>query len=120
MQVRPSPARTRASRLYVIAALLAMVAQLAIVLAPLAEGRAGVGMGPHVESSSSHNPAHHTHDEATCVACQVRTMFGVTGHAIVPPAAAALHALPVALRADDAPVAERVAVIRPRAPPCVI
>src|SRR5947209_3718360 len=54
-------------------ALLAVVGQLAVAVAPLAEGRER-RMGSHVESSGSRS--HFVHDEAKCAACQARLIQG--------------------------------------------
>lgn len=105
-------------RLYLIAAALATVAQLVLVVAPVFEGWAGVGMRAHVEAHT--NPLHHAHDQATCVACQVRSLYGVAG---AHPAAPAVHQLAIGapvLREQRIASAGLVAHALPRAPPCVI
>ena len=57
------------------AAMLAAVAQLAIAFLPVIEGRLGIGMGPHVESSAA--GGHYAHDEARCPSCQAQAIHGV-------------------------------------------
>jgi hypothetical protein len=57
------------------AAMLAFVAQLALIGACLGEGRAGLGYGPHVDPGGT--STHYVHDEAVCAACQARTLHGV-------------------------------------------
>lgn len=103
------------SRLYLLAAALAAVAQLALVLAPLAEGRAGVGMRAHVEANGS--ASHHVHEEATCVACQARTLHGVaTGHPVSPLPSPVRKTAPL-LREQLVASADLVTHVLPRAPP---
>lgn len=62
-------------------ALLAMTAQLVVAIAPLAEGRDG-RMASHVESTGVQG--HYTHNEATCAACQARSIHGTTSRQSVP------------------------------------
>jgi hypothetical protein len=78
--VRLIPTRHRGWLSSVIA-LLAMAAQLVVAIAPLAEGRDG-RMASHVESSGV--PGHYTHNEATCAACQARSIHGATSRQSIP------------------------------------
>lgn len=57
------------------AAILAMVAQLALVIAGIGEGRTGVGYASHIDPSGT--STHYAHDEAVCAACQARSLHGV-------------------------------------------
>ena len=57
------------------AAILALVAQLAILVACLGEGRSGVGYGPHIDPAGT--AKHYVHNEAVCAACQARSLHGV-------------------------------------------
>jgi hypothetical protein len=57
------------------AAIMAAVAQLAIALLPVLDGRMGVGVGPHVEASSA--GGHYAHDEGRCASCQAQGIHGV-------------------------------------------
>ncbi|HKO17209.1 MAG TPA: hypothetical protein VJU87_13305 [Gemmatimonadaceae bacterium] len=87
------PARTTtrlSSWLGYFAAVLAVVAQLAVVVAPIAEGREGVGAPAHVEAAGTH--LHYSHNETTCAACQARLLHGTVVLAPAPMAAPALHA----------------------------
>lgn len=106
------------SRFYLFAAALAAAAQLVLVLAPLAEGRAGVGMGAHVEAHG--NASHHVHEDATCVACQARSVHGVARGGPVPPAVERVRSAAPLLREQFVSSADLVANALPRAPPCVI
>ncbi len=107
-----------ASRLHLLAAALGIVAQLVLAFTPIAEGRAGVGMRAHVEEHG--NPAHHVHEDATCVACQVRTLYGVArGRPVAPPPQTPHDTAPV-VREQLVASADLVPHVLPRAPPCVI
>jgi hypothetical protein len=114
--LRPIVKRRR-GWLFGVIALLATAAQLVVAMAPLAEGRDG-RMASHVESTGA--KGHYTHNDATCAACQARSIHGSTSRPTVP-----------VLRNEQAraalvSAAERVvasAVRRqenPRAPPSVI
>lgn len=70
----PSPARKRRP-LFTILAFVALIAQVAVALAPLGEHLSG-SMRPHVEAPGA--KGHFTHDEATCPACQARSIAGST------------------------------------------
>lgn len=115
MHALPSRRAALASKLHLLAAALGILAQLVLVFAPVAEGRAGVGMRAHVESHG--NPAHHVHEEATCVACQVRTLYGVARTRPVAPAVSRTPSTVPLLREQLAASAELVADALPRAPP---
>lgn len=110
-----SRARKR-SWLMLLVAILAATAQLTVALAPLAEGRES-RMASHVEGGGSQS--HSTHDDAKCVSCQARSMYG----ALPRPVPAALPALVAHIR--DGAVVERVVAdprgrpTNPRAPPAI-
>lgn len=103
------------SRLHVLAAALGILAQLLVVFTPVAEGRLGVGMGAHIEAHG--NPAHHVHEEATCIACQVRTLYGAARNRPLVPAARRTPGTVPLLHAQLVASAELVADALPRAPP---
>lgn len=67
--------------LYGVVALLAMAAQLVVAVAPLAEGRDG-RMASHVEATGAQG--HYSHNDATCAACQARSIHGNTSRQNVP------------------------------------
>ena len=98
-------------------ALLAMVAQLVVAISPLAEGRDG-RMASHVEATGAQS--HYTHNDATCAACQARSIHGTTARQSVPLLAEELT------QSQVAPAAERIVestshrTDNPRAPPIVI
>src|SRR5262245_36547700 len=71
MHVPPAPRRR--SWLFAVIALLATTAQLAVALSPLVEGREGRAT-VHVESGGARG--HVSHDDATCAACQARSIHG--------------------------------------------
>lgn len=81
------------------AAILAFVAQLAVLGAGWAEGRSGVGYGAHFDAGGT--SAHYVHDESLCAACQARSAHGVARIPQRPPVA---HA-PLATAVGLAPVA---------------
>jgi hypothetical protein len=57
------------------AAILALVAQLALLVACLGEGRNGVGYGSHIDPAGT--AKHYVHNEAMCASCQARSLHGV-------------------------------------------
>lgn len=103
--------------LFTVCAAVAIVAQIVTALAPLTEGLEG-RMASHVESRGA--PVHFLHNEATCAACQARSIQGTTSR---PALALAAHAF-----TPRAPIAgaERAVSFdlnpqhNPRAPPRVI
>lgn len=115
MYARPRRVPKLISRLYLLAAALAAAAQFMLVLAPLAEGRAGVGMRAHVEAHGT--ASHHVHEEATCVACQARSLHGVArGLPAASPPSPVRNAAPL-LREQRVASADLVSHTLPRAPP---
>jgi hypothetical protein len=97
--------------------MLAMVAQIVVAVAPLAEGRDG-RMASHVESKGV--PGHYAHNDATCAACQARSIHGTTSSANVPLLADALA--PTRLVRGVERVVETALHPKdnPRAPPAVV
>lgn len=103
--------------LHTVLSILAMAAQLTVAFAPLAESR-DRQMDSHVEAGG--HQTHHAHNEASCAACQARSIHG------------SAPKLPVSLFAIASPVekieatADRFAFgpsqspANPRAPPSVI
>jgi hypothetical protein len=77
--LRPITTRPR-GWLFGVITLLAMAAQLVVAMAPLAEGRDG-RMASHVESTGT--KGHYTHNDATCAACQARSIHGTTSRQTV-------------------------------------
>ncbi|HEY2853834.1 MAG TPA: hypothetical protein VGJ18_13360 [Gemmatimonadaceae bacterium] len=57
------------------AAILALVAQLALLVACIGEGRSGVGYASHIDPAGT--AKHYVHNEAVCAACQARSLHGV-------------------------------------------
>ena len=55
--------------------MLAFLAQLAIVVAGIGEGRAGIGYATHVDPGGT--STHYAHNEAQCASCQARSVHGV-------------------------------------------
>ena len=69
------------------AAMLAFLAQLAVLGAGLAEGRSGIGYGEHFDRGGT--SSHYVHDESLCAACQARSAYGVARIPQRPPVSAA-------------------------------
>jgi len=117
MPSRQTIATRQRGWLFGVIALFAMIAQLVVALSPLAEGRDG-RMASHVESTGA--TGHYTHSEATCAACQARSIHGTTSRQSAPTL--------TDVRAPDRLVrgAERIVEAtlhpkdNPRAPPVVI
>jgi hypothetical protein len=117
--MRTPPARlTPRSWFFTALALLAMVAQLGVALAPLAEGRPGRSMSSHIEAPGARG--HYTHDEATCASCQARSIQGTASRPAVPLLADVR--IPAQLtRANDRVLSRGLNLhAHPRAPPSVI
>lgn len=106
------------SWLFTALALIALMAQLGVALAPLAEGRPGRSMSSHIEAPGAHG--HYTHDEATCAACQARSIQGTTARPAVP-LLADIRIPAQRTGANDHLVARGLNLhAHPRAPPSVI
>jgi hypothetical protein len=114
----PTPYRPkRRHPVSLIIAFVALIAQVAVALSPLAEGRRP-GMASHVESGGV--KLHYAHDEATCASCQARSIHGTPRAPAVtlPPSTEVSAAVPTTLvRADTA---DRFSQDNPRAPPRLI
>jgi hypothetical protein len=95
--MRPTTRRYRPfARLFgQAAAILAFVAQLAVLGAGLAEGRSGIGYGAHFDRGGT--SSHYVHDESLCAACQARSLHGVARIPQHPPVATTPQATSVAL-----------------------
>jgi hypothetical protein len=111
------PAPRRRSWLFAVIALLATTAQLAVALSPLVEGREGRAT-VHIESGGARG--HVSHDDATCAACQARSIHGTAPRPSAPLIESERHstvALATIERIDSADVRTPT---NPRAPPSVI
>ena len=100
------------------AAILAFVAQLAVLGAGLVEGRDGAGYGAHFDRGGT--STHYVHDETLCAACQARSLHGVARIPQAPPTAvtpnAAAEPAELASFVGSEPVASNLS----RAPPSAI
>ena len=103
--------------LFTVFATIAILAQVVVAIAPLTEGRYS-RMGSHVESTGSRT--HVLHDDATCAACQARSIQGTTARAAVPVAVAASAPSDIVRSADRDASADLHLQQNPRAPPRVI
>ncbi len=114
--LRPTIARKH-GLLFGLVALLATVAQLVVAISPLAEGRDG-RMASHVEATGAQG--HYTHNDATCAACQARSIHGTTSRQSVPLLANDLAPSKVVRAAERVVEAALRPTDNPRAPPTVI
>jgi hypothetical protein len=103
--------------LFGLVALLATVAQLVVAISPLAEGRDG-RMASHVEATGAQG--HYTHNDATCAACQARSIHGTTSRQSVPLLADDLAPSKVVRAAERIVEDSPHRTDNPRAPPTVI
>jgi hypothetical protein len=112
-----APLRSWRRSIFTVFAFIAMAAQLAVALSPLAEGRER-SWGSHVEAAGLHQ--HYAHNEATCAACQARSIHGATGR-IRPSVLALRHvATAPAQRSLGIVATDHSSQDNPRAPPTVI
>jgi hypothetical protein len=103
--------------LTLVIAFLALIAQVAVALSPLAEGRRP-GMASHVESTGVR--LHYSHDEATCAACQARSIHGTPRAADVGFRPSTEVATAVSTASVRVATADRFSQDNPRAPPGLI
>lgn len=103
--------------MFTVFAFIAMAAQLAVALSPLAEGRER-SWGSHVEAAGLHQ--HYAHSEATCAACQARSIHGTSAR-MRPPVLVPRHvAIAPAQRSIGVLATDHSFQSNPRAPPAVI
>jgi len=112
----PTPTRRR-SWFFAVIALLATTAQIAVALAPLAESREGRAT-VHVESGGT--PRHYQHNDATCAACQARSIHSPATRAELPLIETEPHAIVAAANVEHVASADLNPSAHPRAPPVVI
>jgi hypothetical protein len=111
------PKQRKRHWLFAVFAFLAITAQLVVAIAPLTEGR-DARMASHVESSGSRT--HFLHDDATCAACQARSIQGTTSRPVVPIVIVALSPNDIVRAADHDGSPGLHLQQNPRAPPQVI
>jgi hypothetical protein len=99
-----------------LVAVLATIAQLTVALAPLAEGRQA-HMASHVESGGS--SSHATHDDAKCVSCQARSMFGAVPRQVPAPLPVLAATIRVGAFVEHVVADPRGQPTNPRAPPAI-
>ncbi|HEV8447172.1 MAG TPA: hypothetical protein VGQ44_10140 [Gemmatimonadaceae bacterium] len=114
------PTLTRHRRrptLTLVIALVALIAQVAVALSPLAEGRRPE-MASHVESGGV--KLHYAHNEATCASCQARSIHGTPRAADVGLRPSTEVSATVAEARVHVVAADRFSQDNPRAPPRLI
>jgi hypothetical protein len=116
MFVANHPTRHR-GWLFTVIALLATTAQLAVAFSPLLEGREGRAT-VHIEAGGAQK--HVVHDDATCAACQARSIHGTTPRPAAPLIKSAPRLTVAAAVVDRADSAAVRTPTNPRAPPSVI
>jgi hypothetical protein len=103
--------------LFSVFAVLATAAQLVVAFSPLAEGRDG-RMASHVEGSGA--ASHYTHSEATCAACQARSIHGTTSRPALPVIRDVIRATAAVASAANGVSSDFHLKDNSRAPPAVI
>jgi hypothetical protein len=103
--------------LFAFLAGLSVVAQLVVAIAPLAEGRDG-RLASHVEAPGA--KTHVSHNDATCAACQARSIHGTTTRPTVPLLRDPIRPTSVVATVARVASADRYLQDNPRAPPSVI
>lgn len=105
---------THRRSLTLVIAFLALIAQVAVALSPLVEGRRPE-MASHVEAGGV--KLHYAHNEATCASCQARSIHGTPRAPSVAPPVVTDVAMTVAMARIVVDGAERFSPDNPRAPP---
>ena len=88
-----------------------------MVMATVVEGHQGLGAAAHVEQSGTRT--HYTHDDATCAACQARSIHSATPLAFNAGFAVSEFAATPTVGAQRLPSTELSPDYNPRAPPIV-
>jgi cytochrome c553 len=102
-----------------LAGVLVMVSQLSLAFAPLAETNGGRSLAAHTESQGATHLVY-GHNEATCAACQARSVHGTSAR-VIPPFVAYVEAPSVYVAsAVLAPRPVTATPTNPRAPPALI
>jgi hypothetical protein len=117
MHTATGPARSGRRLLFTVFAFIALAAQLAVALSPLAEGRER-DWGSHVEAGGAR--LHFSHSEATCAACQARSIHGTTGRVQTPVLVVRQVASAPTQRRLEGSSTDQYPQDNPRAPPTVI
>ena len=86
-------------------------------MATVVEGHQGLGAAAHVEQSGTRT--HYTHDDATCAACQARSIHSATPLAALPSFAAPTYAPAPIVGAERLPSTQLSPDYNPRAPPTI-
>jgi hypothetical protein len=113
--------RTHSTRrkgwLYTVLSVLVMTAQLVVAIAPLSEWRDGRTVS-HVETGGTQT--HHAHNEASCAACQARSIHGSTPREPMPLFDVEAPHIQFVGAFDRAISRESHSPANPRAPPSLI
>ena len=109
--------RPKRHALTLVIAFVALIAQVAVALSPLAEGRRPE-MASHVESGGV--KLHYAHNEATCASCQARSIHGTPRPTDVGLRPSTEVSTTVAQAQVRVVAADRFSQDNPRAPPRLI
>jgi len=107
----------RSGWLYTVLSLVVLTAQLIVAFAPLTESR-DRRMDSHVESGGAQT--HRAHNDASCAACQARSIHGSTPRTAMPVVEDASPAMLVTAASERAVTRASHTPANPRAPPSVI
>lgn len=102
-------------RLLWFGAAAAVVVQLGLTLAPIAEALVGQDAAAHVEAAGT--STHYAHNDATCATCQARTLHGLIARAADPLIRLAVCDTGIVSANDLRITAEAFSLNNPRAPP---
>ena len=114
MPVRSRSNRTLLQWLISIGACLAVVGQLSVAFATIAEAREGQGMGAHVEQAGT--STHYAHGDA-CAICQARSLQGLTTRAAELFSSSSVRSSTIESITDRVVASDLFSPGNPRAPP---
>jgi hypothetical protein len=101
--------------LFSIGAVVAVAAQLSIALAPLGEAQEGRSAAAHVEAGGT--ATHYAHNDATCAACQARSLQGIAARVPAPLLGRATLTTAFVASSERLNAADLLSHNTPRAPP---
>src|SRR5204862_5898741 len=98
-----------------IGAVIAIVAQLSLALAPFGEARERSSTAAHVELGGT--STHYAHNDATCAVCQARSLQALSARTPDALLTGPIGAITIVAVADRFIAAELHSLSNPRAPP---